>query len=86
MHPAVIWAILGLASGVIAKLIMPGKDKGGVLTTALIGIVGSFLGGYIGHHFGVATKEGGLSLLSFVTAVAGALILLVLFRLLRFLI
>ena len=86
MHPAIIWAILGLASGVIAKVILPGKDKGGLLTTALVGVIGSFLGGYLGQHFGITTETGGLDVLSFVTAIAGALILLIAFRLVRLLI
>lgn len=83
MPPVVVWIVLGLVSGVIAKLIMPGKDKGGLITTTLIGIAGSVLGGYVGRQLGLSTSEGGLSVLDFATAIGGALVLLLLFRLLR---
>ena len=85
MHPAVVWALLGLAAGVIAKIILPGKDKGGLLTTTLVGIAGSLLGGFLGHHFGLATDSGQLNAVSLATAVGGAVLLLILFRLLRLL-
>jgi len=85
MHPAVIWAAVGLVAGVLAKLIMPGKDKGGLLTTILLGIGGSLLGGWLGRHYGIAT-ESGLTVPGVLTAVGGALVLLILFRLLRVLI
>ena len=86
MHPAVIWAAIGLVAGVLAKLIMPGKDKGGLLTTMLLGIGGSLLGGWLGHHFGITAESGALSVLGVLTAVGGALVLLILFRLLRVLV
>lgn len=81
LHPFIVWAILGLVSGVVAKLIMPGKDKGGLISTIAIGIIGSFLGGYLGRHFGLTSETGGLDVLSFVTAIGGALVLLLFFRL-----
>jgi len=83
MPAPVVWIVLGLVSGVVAKLIMPGKDKGGIITTVLIGVAGSVLGGFVGRHFGLATSEGGLSVLDFATAIGGALILLLLFRVLK---
>lgn len=42
------WIVLGLVIGALAKLIMPGKDPGGIIVTVLIGIVGSVAGGFIG--------------------------------------
>ncbi len=86
MPHAAVWAILGLASGVLAKVILPGKDKGGLITTVATGIAGSFLGGWLGDHYGVTSEVGGLTVLSFATAIGGALVLLILFRVLRFLI
>jgi uncharacterized membrane protein YeaQ/YmgE (transglycosylase-associated protein family) len=53
--------IIGLVVGIIAKMIMPGKDPGGFIITAIIGIIGSFIGGWIAGMlgFGVgATAEG----------------------------
>ena len=46
------WIVLGLLAGVIAKVIMPGRDPGGLILTIVLGIVGALLGGYIGTHFG----------------------------------
>ena len=46
------WMLFGLIVGVIAKLVMPGRDPGGIFVTMLIGIVGAFLGGFIGRAIG----------------------------------
>ena len=86
MHPALVWVVLGLVAGVVAKVILPGKDKGGLITTTLVGIVGSLLGGYLGQRLGIASDSGELSALGLATAIGGALVLLILFRLLRMLI
>jgi uncharacterized membrane protein YeaQ/YmgE (transglycosylase-associated protein family) len=84
MSHILIWAVLGLVAGVIAKMLMPGKDKGGIITTALIGIAGSLLGGWLGSKMGVATDStGNLSFISFATAIGGALVLLLIFRAFR---
>ncbi|MEO1232857.1 MAG: GlsB/YeaQ/YmgE family stress response membrane protein [Myxococcota bacterium] len=79
----VIWLILGLVAGALAKFIMPGKDPGGMFVTIGIGIAGSFLGGYLGGLLGIATQTGGLSLPSIGTAVAGALVLLAGYRVIK---
>ena len=47
------WIIFGLIVGVIAKLLMPGKDPGGIIVTMLLGIVGAVLGGFIGRAMGL---------------------------------
>ena len=73
------WIIFGLIAGVVAKLLMPGRDPGGFIITILLGIAGSLIGGYVGSLFGV----GGGGILSFVLAVIGALLLLMLYRLIR---
>ena len=81
--------IIGLVIGIIAKLIMPGKDPGGFIITAIIGIIGSFIGGWIARSIfgvggGVATPGavGGVSgFWGFVFGVIGAIILLILYRL-----
>ncbi len=81
----IIWVVLGLVSGLVAKLILPGKDKGGLISTALIGIAGSFIGGYLGNYFQITSEVGGLSVMSFMTAIVGALVLLIALRLFRLL-
>ena len=47
------WIIFGLIVGVIAKLLMPGRDPGGFIVTTVLGIVGAVLGGYAGRAFGM---------------------------------
>ncbi|HEX7340658.1 MAG TPA: GlsB/YeaQ/YmgE family stress response membrane protein [Rhodanobacteraceae bacterium] len=73
-----LWVfIIGLIIGIIAKWIMPGKDPGGFIVTAIIGIIGSFIGGFIGKLL-FGHSEGGL--IGFILAIIGALILLWLYR------
>lgn len=77
----IIWIILGLIAGAIAKFLMPGPDPGGWIVTILIGIAGAFVGGWLGQTLlGVGTT-GGLSIGSIITAIIGAIILLFLYRL-----
>jgi uncharacterized membrane protein YeaQ/YmgE (transglycosylase-associated protein family) len=76
------WIFFGLIAGAIAKFIMPGKDPGGCLGTVFIGILGAVIGGFIGSElldFGTVT---GFNLRSFGIAILGAIILLMLYRLL----
>ena len=73
------WIIFGLIAGIIAKVIMPGKDGGGFILTTLLGIVGAFVGGWVGSFFGLGTV-GSFSLVGMATAVGGALIVLFVYR------
>jgi len=76
-----LWmAIMGLIIGAVAKLIMPGKDPGGIFITMLIGIAGSFLGGWISGLIGWS-NQGGFGW--FVMAVIGSLILLGIYHLIK---
>jgi uncharacterized membrane protein YeaQ/YmgE (transglycosylase-associated protein family) len=52
------WIAMGLLVGVVAKLIMPGKDPGGFIITILIGIAGAFVGGFIGTQLGIGSFTG----------------------------
>ncbi|MET9494366.1 GlsB/YeaQ/YmgE family stress response membrane protein [Streptomyces sp. NPDC006552] len=77
----IAWIIIGLLAGAIAKLLMPGKDPGGIIITMLIGIAGGLLGGWLGKViFGVDSIDGFFDLSTWIAAVVGALILLVLYR------
>jgi uncharacterized membrane protein YeaQ/YmgE (transglycosylase-associated protein family) len=70
--------IIGLIAGAIAKLIMPGKDPGGIVVTILLGIAGSFVGGFLFNSLlgrGDNDSTSGL-----IGSVIGALILLFLYR------
>jgi uncharacterized membrane protein YeaQ/YmgE (transglycosylase-associated protein family) len=73
------WIVLGLVAGILAKWIMPGPDSGGAIITILLGVAGAFVGGYLGSFIGVG-QVGGLGITSILTATAGALILLFLYR------
>jgi uncharacterized membrane protein YeaQ/YmgE (transglycosylase-associated protein family) len=75
----ITWMLLGLIAGIFAKMIMPGKDGGGMIITSLLGVAGAFVGGYIGSFFGIGSV-GGLGITSILTATAGALLLLFLYR------
>ena len=77
-----LWmALFGLIAGLIAKLIMPGKDPGGLLITMLIGIGGSFLGSFIGNRLGFATAgSNNLFSMGLVFAVLGALLILYIWK------
>ncbi len=79
MMGVISWVILGLVAGILAKLIMPGKDGGGFVITVLLGIAGAFVGGWVGAFLGLGTT-GGFSLGSIVTATLGALLLLIVYR------
>ena len=71
------WIIAGLIIGVLAKLVMPGKDPGGIIATILIGIVGALLGGFLGRALGLY-REGDAA--GWMMSILGAIILLALYR------
>lgn len=76
------WIILGLIVGILAKLIMPGKDPGGFIITTLIGIVGAFVGGYVSSVIGFGSFTG-FNIKSIIIATGGAILLLGGYRLLK---
>ncbi|MEZ5559487.1 MAG: GlsB/YeaQ/YmgE family stress response membrane protein [Pseudomonadales bacterium] len=76
------WIVLGLIVGVAAKLIMPGRDPGGLLVTIAIGMAGAFIGGYSGTMLGIGGVDG-FDLRSLALATAGAVLLLAAYRVSR---
>jgi uncharacterized membrane protein YeaQ/YmgE (transglycosylase-associated protein family) len=70
--------IFGLIVGIVAKLLMPGKDPGGFIVTALIGIAGSLIGGFLGRALGLY-REGDSA--GFIMSVIGAMALLFIYHL-----
>ena len=73
-----LWVIIiGLLVGAVAKFLMPGDDPGGLVVTALIGIVGSVVATYLGHFFGFYQAGEGAG---FVGAVLGSILLLAGYR------
>jgi uncharacterized membrane protein YeaQ/YmgE (transglycosylase-associated protein family) len=73
------WIIFGLIAGIVAKLLMPGRDPGGFIVTILLGIAGSLLGGFAARLLNLG--EGGM--MGFVLAVIGAMLLLGLYRMFK---
>jgi uncharacterized membrane protein YeaQ/YmgE (transglycosylase-associated protein family) len=74
--------IVGLIVGIVAKFLMPGKDPGGFIVTAILGIAGMFLGGWLSQMLGFKSAvSGSVEPAGFIGGVIGALILLVLYRL-----
>jgi uncharacterized membrane protein YeaQ/YmgE (transglycosylase-associated protein family) len=77
---AILWTIIiGLLVGIVAKLLMPGRDPGGFFITILLGIAGSFLAGFVGrtlHWYSEGQTAG------FICSVIGAIVLLIIYRLL----
>ncbi len=76
---SILWAaIIGLVVGAIAKLLMPGRDPGGFIITALIGVAGSMLAGFIGRSLGwyrTGTEGPGI-----IASILGAMLLLFIYR------
>ena len=69
--------LVGLVVGVIAKLVLPGRDPGGTLVTILLGVAGAFVAGVLGHSLGwYATGEGP----GIIASVLGAVLLLGIYR------
>jgi len=52
------WIVLGLIAGLLAKLLLPGRDPGGFIITILLGIGGAFVGGWVGTQLGIASFTG----------------------------
>ena len=71
------WILFGLFVGIVAKLLMTGKDPGGFIVTILLGIGGAFVGGYLGRSLGWYGENDPVG---FVMAVGGAVLLLIGYR------
>ena len=71
------WILFGLVIGIIAKLLMPGRDPGGFIVTILLGIAGALLGGFIGRTMGFYGENESAG---WIISILGAVILLALYR------
>lgn len=74
------WILFGLVVGIVAKLLMPGRDPGGLIVTTVLGIVGAVLGGFLGRSLGL---YGPGEPAGFLMATLGAVVLLFIYRMLR---
>jgi len=76
----IAWVILGLLAGLIARAVLPGDDSIGVIVTAVIGIVGALVGGFLAELLGFEGLGTFFELRTWIIAVAGAMLLLLLVR------
>jgi len=78
----IAFIILGLLAGIIAKQILPGADPGGIVVTTLIGIAGALVGGFLAAAiFGAQPLDEFFDVSTWITAIAGAVLLLWVYRL-----
>lgn len=78
----VSWIVMGLIAGVVAKMLLPGRDPGGCIITVVIGVIGAVIGGFVATWLGFGGISG-FDLRSLVIAILGAILFLVVLRLLR---
>jgi uncharacterized membrane protein YeaQ/YmgE (transglycosylase-associated protein family) len=71
------WILFGLVVGIIAKLLMPGRDPGGLIVTILLGIAGALIGGFIGRAMGFYGPD---QAAGWLMSILGAIILLAIYR------
>ena len=76
-HSFLGWILIGLVAGILGKVIMPGKDPGGIIVTILIGIAGALLAGFVAPYLGLHYDNGWQS---YGAATVGAVVLLALYR------
>jgi uncharacterized membrane protein YeaQ/YmgE (transglycosylase-associated protein family) len=78
----IAFIILGLLAGIIAKAILPGDDPGGFIVTAIIGIIGALLGGFLAAAlFDAHPLDEFFDISTWITAIVGSIILLLIYRL-----
>jgi uncharacterized membrane protein YeaQ/YmgE (transglycosylase-associated protein family) len=71
------WMLFGLIVGAIAKLVMPGRDPGGIIVTMAIGLVGALIGGWLGRAVGWYGPNDGAG---YIVSIIGAILLLWIYR------
>jgi len=77
----IVLLVVGLIAGALARLLVPGKDPMGLLGTWLLGVLGSFVGGFLGYVlFGHDIHDGAVQLSGIIGSVVGAIILLLIWR------
>ncbi|ONH28824.1 GlsB/YeaQ/YmgE family stress response membrane protein [Pseudofrankia asymbiotica] len=77
----IFWLLLGLVAGALARFLVPGRDPMGIGATIVLGVVGSFLGGFLGYLiFGKDLNEGALQPSGVVGSIIGAIIVLLVYR------
>ena len=77
----IAFIILGLLAGAIAKALLPGDDPGGIIVTMLVGVAGALIGGFLaGVLFGADPLDEFFDISTWITAIVGAVVLLLIYR------
>jgi uncharacterized membrane protein YeaQ/YmgE (transglycosylase-associated protein family) len=77
----IAFIILGLLAGLLAKALLPGKDPGGIIVTTLVGVAGALIGGFVaGALFDADPLDEFFDLSTWLTAIVGAIVLLLIYR------
>lgn len=77
----ITWIVLGLLAGALARLLLPGRDPMGIIATIVLGVIGSFVGGFLGYVlFDKDLSEGALQPSGVVGSIIGAIIVLLVWR------
>lgn len=76
-HHWLMWIVIGLVAGAIAKAITPGRDPGGCIVTIVVGIAGAVLAGFLGQQLGWYDRGEGAG---FLAAIVGAVLILIVYR------
>jgi uncharacterized membrane protein YeaQ/YmgE (transglycosylase-associated protein family) len=74
----VLWVLFGLIVGIIAKLLTPGREPGGFVLTALLGMAGALLGGFLGRMLGIYPSYQSTG--GFFSSIIGAVIILAIYQ------
>ena len=77
----IAWIVVGLIGGMLAKLLMPGKDPGGIILTILLGIAGAVLGGFVAVALNISNGVDDFDIGSIVLSIIGSMVLLLAYRL-----
>ena len=76
----IAWIVVGLIAGVVAKALVPGKDPSGLIITTLLGIAGAIVGGFLSVALGIGDGVNNFDIGTIFLAIAGAVLLLVVYH------
>jgi uncharacterized membrane protein YeaQ/YmgE (transglycosylase-associated protein family) len=77
----IAWIVLGLLAGLLAKMLLPGDDPGGIIITTIVGIIGALLGGFLARALGLGDPiDEFFDISTWIAAIVGAMVLLVAYR------
>ncbi len=76
----IAWVLVGLIGGLIARLLVPGRQPGGIIVTVLVGIVGALLGGFLSVQFGMGNGIDNFDAGTIVLSVVGAVLILLAYQ------